>query len=237
MRRHNLPTCGRRVQGINGLVQTKILNDALGNENECNHEAGRKKYPESGACNVDPEIAERLCADAGDAADESESDTDGGRDKVVIRKASHLGEVAHRRFRDVGLPVRVCGEADSGVPREGGRDACESVRIQQCGHKVLHAFNEVQGEQGDSAEKEHGEAVFLPVHFFFFVDAAEAIDHPLDRTTSRIEDRFFLGEHPGKKDTDGFRQQKNDKEEKKDLKDADGGHGQNFSGHKRAASR
>ena len=76
-------------------------------------------------------IVSRLLA--GDAANERDRERDAGRGRyeVVIRQPRHLREIAHRRFADVGLPVRVGRERGGGVEREIGCDAAQPLRVER----------------------------------------------------------------------------------------------------------
>jgi hypothetical protein len=105
----------------------------------------------------------------------------------VERQANHLREVRHCRFTGVGLPVRIRRERDGGIPRQIRRDWPHLVGIQR--KDVLDPFDEICEKQTYGAEDEHGDRVLRPVVLFLFVDAAEAINEPLDRTQQRIEER------------------------------------------------
>lgn len=101
----------------------------------------------------------------------------------------------------------------------------------------MGALDEIEQEHGNDAEEKHGDAIFFPIHFVGFIDTAEAIDETLNRAAKPIEKSLFAREYTGEKNPDGFGDDEDDREKNKNLKNAKGGHGQNFSGHKRAASK
>jgi hypothetical protein len=61
----------------------------------------------------------------------SDRDADRRRDEIVHRQPRHLHEVAHRRFRHIGLPVGVGDEADPGVERQHRLDPGLALRVQR----------------------------------------------------------------------------------------------------------
>ena len=126
------------------MITMKILDDALRNQDECQNKTGWKQDPKRRAGCVHPKIPDGLRIDSRDAANErnSKGNANGGRYKVVVRQPNHLGEVTHRGFGNVSLPIGVRREADSRIPRERGRDACEPVRVQR--QEVLGAFENIQ---------------------------------------------------------------------------------------------
>ena len=113
-------------------VGIQILHYALRDENERDDETDRQQNPKERTREIDPEIADGLGFATRDAADESdgERDADCSGREVVICEAGHLREIAHRRFGNVRLPVRVCGERSGGVPGEIGGDVGEFLRIE-----------------------------------------------------------------------------------------------------------
>lgn len=102
---------------------------------------------------------------------------------------------------------------------------------------MLGALDEIEHNHGDRAEQEHGDAILFPIHFVRFVDAANAIEETFNWTAKKVEESLFARKDTGKENPDGFGDDEDDCEKKKNLKNTKGGHGQNFSGHKRAASK
>jgi len=64
----------------------------------------------------------------------------------------HLGEVAHRRFGDVALPVRVGGEADRGVEGQVRWHGIEPLGIE--GQHVLQALDAVGDQRTHGTENQ-----------------------------------------------------------------------------------
>lgn len=120
--RNHLLACRGGIQRGDRLIWMKILDNALRNKKKCYKKAGRQEDPERSASNVHPKIADGLRADARDTANERDGESDAycGRYEIVVRKTNHLREVAHGGFGNVGLPIRICRETDSGVPGEHG---------------------------------------------------------------------------------------------------------------------
>jgi hypothetical protein len=170
-------------QGRDFLIRRQVLQHALGDEDEREDEREGQQDVDGGPGEIDPEVADgavRLPVTvAGEAAGERDRDGDpgGGRDEVVPGEARHLAQVAHRRFADVALPVRVGGEAGGGVEGRAGLHSGELLRVE--GQHRLQPLDGVGDQQREQAEGEHGPGVgrpplFLPVH------AREAIDEPLE---------------------------------------------------------
>ena len=55
------------------------------------------------------------------------------------------------------------------------------------GSHCLQALQQVEDDEADHAEQQHGEGVSLPVHLLLGPHAAEAIDQPLDRAQDAVE--------------------------------------------------
>ena len=230
---------GLRIQKLRGVVRPQVLNHALGDENQRNHQARGEQNPEHAARRIHPEIADGLRFLARDAANngDGQRDADRRRNKVVIGEPGHLREIAHRRFAAVVLPVGVGGERSGGVEREMRLDAGEVLRIPGHPAESLNALDQVEHQHADAAEQQHRDGVFLPIHLVRCVDARAAIEQPLERPQNRIEKRLLARKHAGHKNAQrlGDRQQHDKKQN--DLKPAVRSHGQNLSGHSSAASR
>ena len=100
-------------------VPVGVLHDPLAHHDDRADEREWEQDANDAPHEVRPEVAEcRTAAD--EAADQSNGDgeTNGRRGEVLHRERDHLGEVAHRRFAGVVLPVRVRHEAHRGVERQ-----------------------------------------------------------------------------------------------------------------------
>ena len=60
----------------------------------------------------------------------------------MVCESGHLGEIAHRGFGYVGLPVGVGGERSGGAECEIGGDVGEFLRIES--EDVLRALDQVK---------------------------------------------------------------------------------------------
>ena len=106
------------------------------------------------------------------------------RRKVVVRQPGHLREIAHRCFRRVGLPIRVGGEGYGRVPGKIRRHVGKLLGIPR--HPQLQSLEQIEQNQRNGAENQHGRAVLLPAHFLVFVHSTKAIDEALHRTQNEI---------------------------------------------------
>ena len=140
----------------------------------------------------------------------------------MIRESGHLGEIAHRGFGDVGLPVRVGGERCCCAPSEIGGDVGEFLRIES--EDVLRALDQIEQEHRDGAEEEHRGAVFGPAHFAIFVDAADFVEKAFDGAESEIEECFLAIEDARHERAERLRDGEDDGEEKEDLEPTVCGH-------------
>ena len=74
----------------------KVLDDALGAENERDDDGERQQDVEGGAGEIDPEVAKAVDLLAGEAAGDGDGDGDagGGGGEVLHSERGHLDEVA-----------------------------------------------------------------------------------------------------------------------------------------------
>ena len=91
--------------------------------------------------------------------------------------------------------------------------------------KVLGALDEIQKEHRNGAEEEHRGAVFGPVHFAVFADAADFVEQAFDWPESEIEKRFLAIENASHERAERFRDGEHNGEEKDDLEPTVCGHG------------
>src|SRR5512143_472296 len=97
-----------------------------------------------------------------------------GRNKILHPKSYHLGEVAHRRFSPIPLPVGIGDKADSRIERRIRRDGREFLRVQ--GEPALQALKEIEEEQSCRAEDKNSAGVLFPAHLFLGVDATDPVE-------------------------------------------------------------
>ena len=107
--------------------------------------------------------------------------------KFCTREAEHLREIAHRRLAAVALPVRVRREADGRVERRVRAHGREPLRVQR--QHALQALQQIDDDEADEVEEQHGERVALPVALAALVDAGDAIDAALEPAEHRREQR------------------------------------------------
>ena len=131
-----------------------------------------------------------------EAANHGDRDRDSrsGRDEIVEGEPGHLGEIAHRRFTAVSLPVRIGGEARSGIECEIGRDRAELLRIQR--QIILQALNCIEHQHPHHAEKQHRDGIFNPRFLGLGMNSANPVNSALDRLQHGIEHRRLTGEDP-----------------------------------------
>ena len=129
---------------------------------------------ERAACDIDPEIADRLRRGAREAADEHDRQHDAGRrrQEVLVREAEHLREVRHRALAAVVLPVGVGDEADRGIEGEIGRHGRLLGRVER--QRRLQTHHDVEDEKAADVEQQHGDRVGEPTLLALLVDAADA---------------------------------------------------------------
>jgi hypothetical protein len=165
----------------------RVLDDARGEQHDCEHERDRKQDAQRGTHEIDPEVPDRALARARQPPDQRGHHGHAGRGghELLHRQADHLGEVAERRLAGVALPVGVRHEADRSVQRERGLDVGHVGRVER--ETALDALHEVQQEEPDDAEREHRQRVDVPALLALRVNAARPVDQPLDRREHAVE--------------------------------------------------
>src|SRR6266404_7073171 len=98
-----------RLNQIDCGIRFKVLCNTLRYKYQRAHYANRQQNPQQAARSVHPKVAELVRLPSCDSADNrnGEYDANRGGDEIVISEAGHLGEIAHRAFTAVSLPVRV----------------------------------------------------------------------------------------------------------------------------------
>ena len=122
-----------RLDQFGRVIRPEVLHHALRNQKQRINNAGRQQHPERGPRQVNPEIADGLFLAPRNAANERnrQRNTHRRRGKVVIRKASHLREIAHRGLAAVVLPVGIGGERRRSVESQVRSHRRELLRIQR----------------------------------------------------------------------------------------------------------
>ena len=151
------------------------LHHALRYQHEGEDQGQGNKDVEDPAREVGPEVPDGLLAAPCDAADQGHQHGHAGRGRqeVLHGQAEHLRQIAHRRFADVPLPVGVRDEAHRRVEGGPGLDRPEVRRVQGAS---LEALEEVDGEEAEEVEQEHGLGVGLPIHLLGRINAAHAVE-------------------------------------------------------------
>ncbi len=147
---------------VGGDVRAEVLDDALRDLDEREHDGERQQDVQRRAGHVDPEVAQAGDGSRAKAADERDQDGHArcGRHEVLDGERQHLGEIAHRRFAAIRLPVRIRREAGCGVEREIRRHAGEFLRVQ--GQPALQALDGIDRQQAEQVEEQDRNRVSLP---------------------------------------------------------------------------
>ncbi len=141
----------------------------------------------------------------------------------MIRQPRHLGEIAHRGFTRVGLPVRIRRKRRRRIQRQVRRtDGSKLLRIER--QVALHALDQVEQQHGNEAEQQHGDCILRPGHFVLFIHAGRAVNQLLDRPQHRIQKRFFAVEHARHEHAERLCDGQDQQQEKRDLQPSIDGH-------------
>ncbi len=160
------------------VVGGEVLHHAARDQDDRAEHRQRQQQPQHGPGHVHPEVAEPVGPGPDEPADDRDRDRepDRGGEEVLHRQAAHLGQVAHRGFAGVVLPVGVGGERDCRVPRGVRRDVGHPDGQEQ---PVLRALDQVQEQHADRGERQHGPGVAAPPHVRVRVDAGQLVDAAL----------------------------------------------------------
>ena len=163
-------------------VVAEVLNHSLLHKQQRQHDRERNEDVERSPNSIDPEVADLAgrapCNPANDRDRDRHSDR--GRHEVVHGELRHLREVGHRLLADVGLPVGVGRERGRGLEGLPFYDARKVLGIER--ERSLQPQREVSDKHGRDAEEQQTRRVIRPVLICFFVDSAEAIDRPLEKS-------------------------------------------------------
>ena len=166
---------GLRIQQLCGDVRLEILDHSLRYKKQCNHQASGQQHPQNCARQIHPKIPEGFFLAPGNPTDHSYRQGYPRRSghEIVIGKPGHLGEVAHRRFARIGLPVRVGSKRSGSVKRQIRGHVRKVLGIPW--QPSLETLDQIENDHGHAAEKKHGYCVFRPAHFSSFVHAGDAV--------------------------------------------------------------
>ena len=194
------------------LERVEVLDCALVGQEKGVSDRERQQHVERDAAKIDPGVADGLRAVAGKPPDQGDDDGDaGGRgEEVLHRQDEHLGQVAHRRFAGVALPVGIGDEADGGVEGRIGRDRAEALRVER--QPALQTLYGVGEHEAEGVEDHDGEGVFQPAHFFFGADAAETVERRFEAPRPGVL-RVFAADDAGDVGAQGASGEEQDAEE------------------------
>jgi hypothetical protein len=164
---------GRRHVGL------ERLHDTLRDEDQCQDEGQGQQDVEGRPRQINPEVTDRRRRAPAEPPDEGHQRRHPGRRRgeVLHGEAQHLGEIAHGALAAVALPVRVGGEAHRGVERRVRRHRRQPLRIER--QDALQPLQQVDGQQAEDVEQEHGHRVGLPAHLLVRPDAGQPVDQAL----------------------------------------------------------
>src|SRR5580692_5061014 len=201
------------------VVRFQVLYNSLRNQEKSPDHTKREKHPKAAANKVHPEISYGFHLPASNAANKGNAQHDAGRrgGKVVIGQPSHLGEITHRGFTRVFLPIRVRGERRRRIEREMSRCyRAKLLRIER--QKPLNALDQIQEQHRNRAKQQHRSRVLGPAHLVRFVDPSHPVEQALDRTHHRIQKRPLAAEYPRHEHAHGLGHGKDQREKNQNLK-------------------
>ena len=133
-----------RLDQFRRVVRFQVLHDPLRNQRQSVNNAHWQQQPQRRPRHVHPKVANRFFFPPSNAAHErnGQRNAHGCRNKIVICEPRHLGEIAHRGFARVILPICIRGERGGGVEGQVLRNRAKLLRIQR--QPLLHALDQVQ---------------------------------------------------------------------------------------------
>src|SRR5215467_10414745 len=214
-----------RLSQLYVVIRAQILYHALRHQYERAHHAEWQEYPEAGADKINPEVSDGLHLPTRDPADKSDRQgySYGGRYEIVVGKPSHLGEVTHRRFARVGLPIGVRGKRCCRIESKVGRaHRAEFLRIE--GQIALQTLHRIEHDHRHQAEQEHRDGVLGPAHLMVLVDTRDPVEESLNRAQRWVHECLFAVEHTGHEEAQRLGNHEDDCQKKQNLKPTIGGH-------------
>ncbi len=176
-------------------VRTEVVRHSLPNEYQREDERYRKQHPQRRAREIDPEVANRLCAAPRETANHRRRHRDSRRrrKKVVRRQPDHLRQVAQRLLARVCLPVGVGREARCSIERQSRRHSGEPLRIQR--QVILEPLQRIQKDHRDEAERQHRYRVRSPTRLGAGVYSADFVNQSLDWREHRVQKSPLIREY------------------------------------------
>ena len=178
-------------------VGLEVLNHALRHEHESEHQADGQEQVIGNAHQVHPEVADRPGRVPRQAPDQRGRDRDPGRggNEVVEGQPNHLGEIGHRGFPHVALPVGVRRETGRRVERKVGTQRSEPLWIQR--QQVLQPQDGIGEQAAHKTEQQHGQRVLFPIVLLAGIHAHQAISEPFQWSQHGVKPCPTVGiKHP-----------------------------------------
>ncbi len=209
-------------------VSAERLGNAAPDQVEGERDADGQQHVERATREVDPERTDGLGRSACETPDERhrERDAGRGRQEVLMRQPQHLRQVGQRALAAVVLPVRVGDEAVRRVEGEIRRHGALAGGIERQG--ALEPQDGVEDEEAADVEVDHRDEVGQPALLVRFVDAAEPVETPFDRTEQWREEGSFSREDARHVKPQWLHQRKHDCAVERNLDPAVDGHGDVF---------
>ena len=205
----------RAVQGGRGRRTVEGRRDAERDERDRGHERDRNEDARRDASQIDVEVAEIPAA--AEPANERDAAGEPGRGRGELRKddREELAEVRERVLARVVLPVRVRDKARRRVEGEERVDRAHAVRVER--QELLDLEDREQDHEHDRVRDEHRPRVRPPGLLDRRIDAAQAVDHAVDRVEHAVEERVLAGEDRRDVRPERPHQQQDDREDDRDL--------------------
>src|SRR5262249_19714265 len=139
------------------------------------------KNIEDTAHQIDPHVPDRVSSNTPHAANQSYENRHANSrgNKILNRLTKHLGEIAHRRFAAVRLPLCVCQKTHSRIKSQVGSHGTKSCGIER--QMMLNALDQIEKKETNETRPEDGPCIGLPIHFLFRVNTKNPIEKPFNR--------------------------------------------------------
>ena len=190
------------LDGVGRGVRTEVLRNTLPDQQQCVNHASRHQHIEQRPRHVHPEVADGGGGGPLDPANQRDGDHDarGGGPEVMRRQPHHLGEIAHRGFAGIKLPVGVGGETGGGVESQIRAHCGQVLRVER--QVLLQSLNGVCKHHRDCGKAQQRVCVLPPVHLLLGVDDAELVNEPLAGAEHGVKPGALALNNPGEIDSD-----------------------------------